>query len=133
PTRCTGRALEAFYGEGARLTKTEIFRNHAQVKSERYGRKGYLTAVDGLTFLRSLHSDIAQIVFLDPPFNLGKSYGSATKVESMKPDEYEQYLKEVIQESSRVLRGGGALFLYHLPYWASRVVGDLHGALTFWH
>jgi len=55
-------------------------------------------------------------VFADPPFNLGKSYGS--HVDDQKPERaYIDWCHSWIDESCRVLRPGGALFLYNLPRW----------------
>lgn len=55
-------------------------------------------------------------VFADPPFNLGKEYGSNS--DDSRPDaEYLKWCKRWIFESVRTLKPGGAFFLYNLPKW----------------
>lgn len=38
--------------------------------------EGTLVCCDALDFLMSIRDEIADIVFIDPPVNLGKKYGS---------------------------------------------------------
>lgn len=76
---------------------------------------------------------VADIAFLDPPFNLGKDYGPAGELETTDELEYEEYFHKLLQEVVRVLAEGGALFLYHLPYWASRFCYMLQSELIFRH
>jgi site-specific DNA-methyltransferase (adenine-specific) len=116
------------------LLKTELFLKGATLEVvARYRRDGLFTAVDACRFLESLRPGIADIIFLDPPFNLGKDYGISSRIESAPPEEYECYLQRIVAESARVLRDGGALFMYHIPYWAARLSGHLQAALTFRH
>lgn len=96
-------------------------------------RRGYVTRADALTFARTLQDGIADIVFLDPPFNLGKNYGIARWLEHADADAYELYLTQLLRHMVRVLKPGGALFLYHLPYWASRFSRELMLTLEFRH
>jgi site-specific DNA-methyltransferase (adenine-specific) len=86
-----------------------------------------------LIFARALRAEIADIVFLDPPFNLGKEYGVARWLEKGDPDAYEFYMKSLLRETARILKPGGALFLHHLPYWGSRLSHELLGQLQFRH
>lgn len=88
---------------------------------------------DALVFLRNLQKDVANIIFLDPPFNLGKDYSNG-KVNDLKPnDQYLLWLKEIIKESERVLNPGGALYIYHLPVIASQLTELLNEILQFCH
>ncbi len=88
---------------------------------------------DALVFLRNLQKDVANIIFLDPPFNLGKDYGKG-KLNDLKPnDQYLLWLKEIIKESERVLKPGGALYIYHLPVIASQLTELLNEILQFRH
>lgn len=81
-----------------------------------------LFSCDALNLLKGIRDDVTDIVFLDPPFNLGKRYGSRSpKKDRLSPDEYEKEMREVLQEAARILRPGGALYLYHLPEWALRL------------
>jgi site-specific DNA-methyltransferase (adenine-specific) len=115
------------------LQKTDLFLSPSSVVARAIGRKGYLTREDALTFIRSLKPAIADIVFLDPPFNLGKNYHVASSLETGKADIYQTYMEDLIRETVRILRPGGALFFYHLPYWASRFSQELHKRLRFRH
>ncbi len=115
------------------MTRADVFRRRCELRIEPYRRKGYLTSEDALKFAQELRSDIADIVFLDPPFNLGKDYGFATQLERGDVGWYENYMKMLVFEMVRVLRSGGAFFLYHLPFWASRWSRDLHEVLQFRH
>ncbi|MFQ5849983.1 MAG: DNA-methyltransferase [Candidatus Binatia bacterium] len=95
--------------------------------------RGFLVLADAMKFALRLRSEIADIIFIDPPFNLGKKYGVAQWLEKGDADSYEFYMKRLLREAVRVLKPGGALFLYHLPYWASRLSQELLGQLQFRH
>jgi site-specific DNA-methyltransferase (adenine-specific) len=123
------------YSRGwVRLRQTELFRKASSVKIVgRHRRTGIFTAMDGLRAMRAMRPGIADIVFLDPPFNLGKDYGIRSSIEAADPRDYEVYMTELLDESARVLKEGGALFLYHVPYWASRLSKHLQSNLEFRH
>jgi len=55
-------------------------------------------------------------VFADPPFNLGKEYGERTQ-DNKSDEEYLAWCEAWISECIRVLKPGGAFFLYNLPRW----------------
>lgn len=99
------------------------------VRSKRL--RGKIVCGDATEFLRDLPSNCARVVFLDPPFNLGKQYDKSKKLDRKPEKEYREWLKEVTSESVRVLEPGGSLFLYHIPLWAMRIGGSLDEALTF--
>lgn len=87
---------------------------------------------DALDFLKRIESGTAGIVFLDPPFNLGKCYGENNRHADKKPvSVYTEWMKQVIIEAVRILAEGGALYLYHMPIWAMRFGADLDGHLEF--
>jgi site-specific DNA-methyltransferase (adenine-specific) len=92
-----------------------------------------LSSLDALRFLRRVRDGSASIVFLDPPFNLGKEYGAARTPEDLPPAKYEAYINHVLEESVRILEPGGSLFLYHLPYWATKFAPQLNNLLSFRH
>jgi len=116
------------------LRKTEVFRSSATIEVlARVGRTGFLTAVDGLQFMRSVHNEVADIVFIDPPFNLRKDYGIKSRLETAPPSHYEKYMQQLLVEADRVLKPGGALFFYHVPYWASRLSPFMQDRLKFRH
>jgi len=113
--------------------KKDVFRPRARIEIVPVGGNGFLTCADALTFSQTLQPGKADVVFLDPPFNLGKNYGVARWLEEGDADAYEFYIKKLIREMVRILKPGGALFLYHLPYWASRLSQELLGQLQFRH
>lgn len=112
---------------------TEVFRNGFDVTPYHSGQLGALFNYDAVIFLASLRSGVADIVFIDPPFNLGKDYGSASEVEKMSEVHYEKYMVTLLRQAIRVLKPGGALYVYHLPFWASRLSSQLHKSLEFRH
>jgi site-specific DNA-methyltransferase (adenine-specific) len=95
---------------------------------------GDIVCSDALECLASLRDEVAGIVFLDPPFNLGKSYGSAgARGDRLSEDKYEAFLTKVIEHSVRILKPGGSIYLYHIPRWGVRLSPILGSALTFRH
>lgn len=93
-----------------------------------------LACKDGLEFLRSLSAESASVVFLDPPFNLGKNYSNRQPALDRKPElEYYRWMSGVLFESVRVLKTGGTLYLYHFPVWAMRFGALLDQLLDFRH
>jgi site-specific DNA-methyltransferase (adenine-specific) len=93
--------------------------------------KGGIVCGDATEFLKRLPPDCARVVFLDPPFNLGKQYDKNKKSDRKPEKEYRQWLTEVTSQAARVLEPGGSLFLYHIPIWAMRVGESLDATLTF--
>jgi site-specific DNA-methyltransferase (adenine-specific) len=120
------------YSPRRRPTKLALFMPRSGVETATL-HAGYIARTDALAFATALHDEIADIVFLDPPFNLGKNYGVARWLERADADSYELYLTHLIRHMVRILRPGGALFLYHLPYWASRLSHELSRTLDFRH
>jgi len=95
---------------------------------------GEIVCDDALNFLNSLKDECADIIFLDPPFNLGKKYGSRSKKDDLvDDDEYFRYMTMILWRSFEVLKDGGALYLYHIPRWAIRLSAVLGQYLDFRH
>ena len=96
--------------------------------------KGIIVCDDAFMFLERIKSNSADIVFLDPPFNLGKKYGNSNKADDLKSDDkYMGFINKIICESVRVLKNGGALYLYHIPKWAFVFADYLSETLNFRH
>ncbi len=95
---------------------------------------GDIICADALDCLNALRNECADIVFLDPPFNLGKAYGeNCSRSDKKKKDEYLDYMSQIIHRSASVLRPGGALYLYHIPKWAIALTPFLEEVLQFRH
>lgn len=77
---------------------------------------GSLYQGDCLDLLRSLPDESVDMVFADPPFNLGKQYGTGIS-DHLKADDYLRWSKLWLAESIRVLAPGAALFVFNLPKW----------------
>lgn len=89
---------------------------------------------DASDFLGALPSESADLIFLDPPFNLGKRYSDkAPHLDRRSESEYLRWMSSILLACVRVLTKGGALYLYHLPNWNLRLGADLERHLEFRH
>jgi len=78
--------------------------------------RGALFQEDCLRLLHAIKSESTDLVFADPPFNIGKLYGSRVN-DNLGESEYVEWGREWIRECVRTLKPGGAFFLYNLPKW----------------
>jgi len=88
---------------------------------------------DALLLLQALKPKSADIIFLDPPFNLGKSYAARGPSDNLDETSYHRYIESVLVTASAALKPGGTLYLYHIPKWAIRFAPVLDRHLTFRH
>lgn len=111
--------------------------NQPVAKVAEFRRKymlGRIKCGDALLYLQSLKRESAALVFLDPPFNLGKRYGhSAPRLDRQADAVYEIWMTAILMECCRILMPGGSLYLYHLPRWAMKLGPKLDGELSFRH
>lgn len=77
---------------------------------------GVLYEGDCLEILPLIRSETIDTAFADPPFNLAKNYGSRV-TDELPDDKYINWSKEWLRECVRLLKPGGALFVYNLPKW----------------
>jgi len=77
---------------------------------------GVLYKEDLLKLLPHVRNDSIDTVFADPPFNLSKVYGTRVN-DNLSDGEYISWCKEWIDQCIRVVRPGGAIFIYNLPKW----------------
>jgi site-specific DNA-methyltransferase (adenine-specific) len=77
---------------------------------------GILYQGDCLKLLSALPDESVDLVFADPPFNLGKEYGEGVS-DQMEGNKYLSWSKQWLGESIRVLKPGGSLFVFNLPKW----------------
>src|SRR5206468_4139869 len=75
---------------------------------------GAIFSGDCLDVLPTIRDEVADTIFADPPFNLGKEYGERTN--DLRPD-YIDWCYRWLAECIRILKPGGSLFVYNLPKW----------------
>jgi site-specific DNA-methyltransferase (adenine-specific) len=94
---------------------------------------GALFVGNCLDILPLLKNEVVDTIFADPPFNVGKEYGIRT--DDRRPDDqYIAWCHAWITECIRILKPGGALFLYNLPKWNVQLGSFLsEKCLTFRH
>lgn len=96
--------------------------------------RGDIVCADALSLLHDLKDGCADIVFLDPPFNLGKSYARNGNHRDRLPEhDYLRYMEQVLLRCCDVLRPGAALYLYHVPRLAMILGNVLANHLNFRH
>lgn len=95
-------------------------------------RHGALFNADCLEVMREMRSESIDCVFADPPFNLGKDYKSGFN-DKVSQEQYYNWCQEWMLECCRLLKPGGAFFLYALPEIAVRFAAILHKRLVFRH
>lgn len=92
---------------------------------------GKLFNEDCLKVLRSLPDNCVDLVFADPPFNLGKTYDPGVN-DSLSISSYLNWTYEWLDECVRILKPGGRIFVYNLPKWCVYIAAHLGEQLTFW-
>ncbi len=94
---------------------------------------GSLYQGDCLELLAGTPDESFDLVFADPPFNLGKDYGQGIS-DSLKDEEYLAWCESWVKECARVITPGGAFYLFNLPRWnieAGHFLGQ--AGMTFRH
>ncbi len=86
---------------------------------------GILYAADCMDVLREIKDEAIDTVFADPPFNLAKDYGNGAEKDDLHRDEYLAWCYEWIDECVRVVKPGGAFFIYILPQWGFHFASHL--------
>lgn len=94
---------------------------------------GVLYSCDCMELFRALGTGTIDTVFADPPFNLGKDYGHAKVNDKLEEKRYLDWCFGWLEESARVLKPGGSLFVYILPRWAFHFATYLDSRLMFRH
>lgn len=95
-------------------------------------RHGVLYKADCLEVLRRLNGESVNTVFADPPSNIGKDYKNGFN-DKVAEHEYFTWCNAWITECARVLKPGGAFFLYATPELAVRFAAMMGELLTFRH
>ena len=86
---------------------------------------GALFHDDCRALLPRIKPDVFDCVFADPPFNLGKTYGNGEVDDSLDERAYLTWSRSWMDECIRVLRPGGAFFIYIVPRWGYRLASHL--------
>jgi site-specific DNA-methyltransferase (adenine-specific) len=86
---------------------------------------------DCLSLLRSLPDESVDITFADPPFNLGKKYGSYR--DNVKMEEYLEWCRKWISEMVRVTKPTGSIFVHNVPQWLTYYAHFLNQLADFKH
>ena len=86
--------------------------------------------------LKKLQDESIDLIITDPPFNIGKKYNSY--VDRKGKDEYIHWCQSWLKECARVLKDGGALYLFNYPENNAYLMPFLDKHLTFkrwmtWH
>jgi site-specific DNA-methyltransferase (adenine-specific) len=76
---------------------------------------GRLYDRDCIDISQRLPAECIDTFFADPPFNLGKEYGA--RVDDRRVD-YLDWCHRWLDECVRMVKPGGAVFVYTLPWWA---------------
>lgn len=93
---------------------------------------GHLYQGDCLSLMPTLEEETVDLVFADPPFNLNKLYPSGID-DDLKERQYLQWCETWLDQSIRLLRPGGSLFVWNLPKWNIHLAHFLAQRLTFRH
>lgn len=94
---------------------------------------GMLFDGDCLDYLPEIRDEVIDTFFADPPFNLQKKYGKKAN-DHRTDDEYLQWCYRWIDHAIRVVKPGGAIFIYNIPRWNIMLGAYLTNAgLTFRH
>jgi site-specific DNA-methyltransferase (adenine-specific) len=88
-----------------------------KVAANYIGKTGILFRADCLDLLANMREGSIDLAFVDPPFNLGKEYDVPEFSDEMETEAYRSWCRAWLIELIRVIKPGGALFLYHLPRW----------------
>jgi site-specific DNA-methyltransferase (adenine-specific) len=86
---------------------------------------GVVYATDCFDLFAALRDDSIDCVFADPPFNLGKDYGGGAIRDDLARRDYLKWSFAWIDECVRLLRPGGALFVYILPRWGYHLAAHI--------
>ncbi len=77
---------------------------------------GALYKGDLLKVLPYIGTESVDTVFADPPFNLSKVYGNRVN-DNLSEEKYISWCKGWMDHCIRVIKPGGAIFIYNLPKW----------------
>jgi site-specific DNA-methyltransferase (adenine-specific) len=106
---------EAFRYNGSADRRTGM--NSKSLRPSLVTNLGVLYRADCFDLLSALKDGTVDCVFADPPFNLGKDYGHDFANDDLEKKEYLRWSFEWIDACIRVLKPGGAMYIYMIPQW----------------
>lgn len=92
---------------------------------------GALYQGDCIEIMKTIPDCSVDLVFADPPFNLGKEYDPGIN-DNMTMTKYINWTYTWLDECVRILKPGGRIFVYNLPKWCTYIAAYLSQSLTFW-
>lgn len=92
---------------------------------------GTLYNDDCINVLKGMPDACVDLVFADPPFNLGKTYDPGIE-DSLSMSKYINWTYAWLDECVRILKPGGRIFIYNIPKWCVYIASHLSEVLTFW-
>jgi len=104
--------------------ETEMFSRKSSIAY--LNKMGILFHADCLDVLSGIKSESIDLVFTDPPFNLGKDYDTIAYIDKRSAEFYKTWCHIWMDELARVLRPGGTLAIYSWPRWVIEVGSWLH-------
>ncbi|OLN21332.1 site-specific DNA-methyltransferase [Domibacillus antri] len=87
---------------------------------------------DCISLMQTMESNSVDLIFADPPFNLDKQYESGYN-DKVSEQEYLQWTEQWLLECVRILKDGGAMFVWNLPKWNTYISTTLNRYLEFRH
>lgn len=92
---------------------------------------GKLYNGDCIEIMKAMPDCCVDLVFADPPFNLGKTYDPGID-DNMTMSKYVNWTYEWLDQCVRILKPGGRIFVYNIPKWCTYIAAYLGERLTFW-
>ena len=92
---------------------------------------GKLYNGDCIEIMKAMPESCVDLVFADPPFNLGKTYDPGID-DNMTMSKYINWTYEWLDQCVRILKPGGRIFVYNIPKWCTYIAAHLGEQLTFW-
>jgi len=113
-------------------TRKNLIDNSVVVEEQFSTNLGKLYQGDCLELLKKMDDESVDLVFADPPFNLGKLYPSKMD-DNISENKYIKWSQEWLFECTRILKPGGSLFVWNIPKWNTVYSAYLNQLLTFRH
>jgi site-specific DNA-methyltransferase (adenine-specific) len=87
---------------------------------------------DCIALMKTIESNSIDLIFADPPFNLDKQYESGYN-DKISEQDYLVWTEKWLLECVRILKDGGAIFIWNLPKWNTYISSILNRSLEFRH